>query len=193
MSEVSERKRLLYADYLLAEREAEAQQEAKHEYLRGEVWAMAGGSPEHGRLAMRVAAILTRLLEGKPCELFSSDVRVRIEATDLATYPDLSVVCEGIEAAGDDPSAVANPMLLVEVLSDSTEAYDRGEKWAHYQRLESLEAYLLVSQRAPRIELFSRTEDGGWSYAQATAGQRLAIPALGGSVEVDEVYRDPLA
>lgn len=179
--------RVAYADYLARESDATV----KREYLRGEVWAMAGGTPEHARLAARMISALSRLLHDRPCEVFSSDVRVRIEATDLATYPDATVVCDRIERAGDDGDAITNPMLLVEVLSDSTEAYDRGEKWAHYQHIASLQAYLLVSQHGSRIEAFQRTADG-WRYAEARAGQELTLECLGGAIDVDALYRSAL-
>ena len=107
---------------------------------------MAGGTPEHGRLAAALAGELRGKLRGRPCAVFSSDVRIRIAATDRTTYPDLSVVCGKRETAADDPDALVNPIVIVEVLSDSTEADDRGAKFAHYRRLESLREYVLVSQ-----------------------------------------------
>lgn len=116
--------RMAYAAY----RDGEVDAQVKHEYLRGEVFAMTGGTPQHSALAARITAILSRELVGRPCRVFSSDLRVRIEATDLATYPDVSVVCNGLETAADDDLAIVNPILLVEVLSDSTEAYDRGQE-----------------------------------------------------------------
>src|SRR5690606_18254945 len=119
----------------------------------------AGSTLEHARLASRVAYLLGRELEGRPCEVFSSDARVRIEATDLDTYPDLSVVCGKPQSADADAHALINPILLVEVLSDSTEAYDRGQKAAHYRRIPSLRAYLMVAQHEPRLELQLRQDD----------------------------------
>ena len=141
-----------YPEYLAAERGAKT----RHEYLSGTSWAMAGGTPEHGRLAAALAGELRGKLRGRPCAVFSSDVRIRIAATDRTTYPDLSVVCGKRETAADDPDALVNPIVIVEVLSDSTEADDRGAKFAHYRRLESLREYVLVSQHERRIEVFRR-------------------------------------
>lgn len=180
---------MTYAEY----REGELTAEIKHEYLRGEVFAMTGGTPQHSALAARITALLTRELGGRACRVFSSDLRVRIEATDLATYPDVSVVCDKLETAADDDHAIVNPILLVEVLSDSTEAYDRGQKAAHYRRIPSLRAYLFVSQHEPHLELFVRRDDGTWSLLEAEADQRLFVEPLEIELSVTEVYEDPLA
>lgn len=189
MSATVEPRRVTYAEYRDGERAAEV----KHEYLRGEIFAMTGGTPQHSALAARITALLTRELAGRPCRVFNSDLRVRIEATDLATYPDVSVVCDRLQTARDDDLAIINPSLLVEVLSDSTEAYDRGQKAAHYRRIPSLRAYLLVSQHEPRLELQTRRDDGTWILREADAGQTLLIEPLGVTLAVDEVYEDPLA
>jgi Uma2 family endonuclease len=181
--------RITYAEYL----EAEQASTIKHEFLRGEVYAMAGGSPEHAALA---AAIITELgiaLRGQPCRVFSSDLRVRVDATDLSTYPDITVICGTLVRSELDPQAAINPILIVEVLSDSTEAYDRGEKFAHYRRLPSLREYLLVSQREPRLESYRRTATGEWMLSEAGAGQTLILASLDAvQLSTDLVYRDPL-
>ncbi len=176
--------RMTYEEYCALERSGGD----KHEYSCGEVFAMAGGSFEHGRLAARVIHLLSRELEGRPCQVFTSDVRVRIEATDLDTYPDASVVCTEPQASERDAHALLNPVLVVEVLSDSTEAYDRGEKAAHYRRCPSIRGYLLVTQHQPRLELQVRGARG-WKLLEAGPGERLAIEPLGIELSVDEVYR----
>ncbi len=176
------------AEYVAAELEATV----KHEYLRGEVFAMVGGTIEHGRLGARVIHLLSRELAGQPCSVLSSDVWVRVEATDLTTYPDASVVCGEVQTLPDDPHAVVNPAAVVEVLSDSTEAYDRGQKASHYRRIPTLRAYLLVSQRERRLELQVRRADGGWSLHEAGPGQRLTFEPLGVALAVDEVYGESL-
>lgn len=180
--------RMRYEDYLATERSAAV----KHEYLRGHVWAMAGGTVEHGRLAAALIAALSVALRGRPCVVLSSDVRIRIQATDRSTYPDLSVVRGKRESASDDPDGIVNPTVVVEVLSDSTEADDRGEKFAHYRTLTSLQEYVLVAQRAQRIEVFRR---GGnqWAYLEAGPGGAIALESIGATLAVDEIYRDPLA
>ncbi|HEY1692704.1 MAG TPA: Uma2 family endonuclease [Polyangiaceae bacterium] len=126
---VPAQKRMTYAEYLVFE---EASLE-KHEFLDGEVYAMAGGTLEHGALAMAFGAALMKALGDRPCRVFSSDVRVHIRATGLTTYPDLSVACGRAEVDAEDPDALVNPVLLVEVLSDSTEAYDRAGRWELFE------------------------------------------------------------
>ncbi len=181
-------KKMSYAEYLTFERKADV----RHEYLRGDVWAMAGGTPRHAQLAAAVSTQLANALRGRPCSVFSSDLRVRIPATDLSTYPDVTVVCDRLDAAEDDDQAAVNPTLLVEVLSDSTEAYDRGDKAAHYRRIPSLKAYLLVSQNKPRLELFTRS-GGRWQLSEAGPGEQLVVEPLKVTLDVDDVYANPLA
>lgn len=177
-----------YAEYLELERQAET----KHEYVNGEVYAMAGGSPEHSRLAMRFAAQLMRALDDGPCEVFNSDLRIRNLETGRSTYPDVTVVCDRLESAPDDAQAVTNPALIVEVLSESTESQDRGDKWRHYQRIASLQTYVLVSQHEPLVEVFRRTGDA-WRYESAGPGQSLVLDERGTAVDVDALYRSRLS
>lgn len=179
-----------YADYLAAE----AASDIRHEYLRGGVYAMAGGTPTHARLAMATGVALSNALAGRPCSMFGSDLRVRIPATDLSTYPDITVVCGTLEHADIDPDAATNPILIVEVLSDSTEAYDRGQKFAHYRQLPSLREYVLVSQHEARLEAYYKNADGAWVLDEAGPGQVLMLRSLAGvRLDVDSIYRDPLA
>ena len=180
---------MTYADYLAFEE----QSDGKHEFLDGEVVAMAGGTPEHGALAMAMGAELRSALGDRPCRVFSSDVRIRIQVTGLTTYPDVSVVCAKLERDAEDSHAIVNPVLVVEVLSDSTEAYDRGEKAAHYRHIPSLREYVLVSQRHRRIEVFRRNEAGRWELFEFEGGTQCELASVGCSVNVDAVYRDPLA
>jgi Uma2 family endonuclease len=180
--------RMTYAEYLAAEAVADV----RHEYLGGEVWAMAGGSIEHGALAMAVAREIGQALRDKPCRVFSSDVRLRIPETDLATYPDLSVVCGELRTAPDDSDAITNPILILEVLSDSTEAYDRGAKWAHYRRIASLRDYVLISQAEPLVEVYRRTKDGRFELFEARAGETIELASIGARLDVSAVYANPL-
>jgi Uma2 family endonuclease len=179
---------MTYAEYLAAE----ARAEVRHEYLNGDVWEMAGGTIEHGALASAVAGELRAVLRDKPCRTFSSDVRIRVLETGLTTYPDLSVVCGQLETAKDDEDAITNPLVLVEVLSDSTEAYDRGAKAAHYRRIPSLREYVLVAQAEARIEVHRRAEGGRWELLEARAGETIPLDSLGVSLEVTAVYANPL-
>jgi Uma2 family endonuclease len=182
-------KRMTYAEYLAFE---EASVE-KHEFLDGEVFAMAGGTLEHSALAMAFGAALVKALGDRPCRVFSSDLRVRIRATGLTTYPDVSVACGKAEVDAEDPHALVNPVLVVEVLSDATEAYDRGEKAAHYRHIESLKEYVLVSQHHPRVEVYRRNEAGRWELYEYERGAGCELVSVGVGVSVDDVYRDPLA
>ena len=182
-------KRMTYAEYCAFERDASV----KHEYLRGEVFAMTGGTLEHARIISRLNYLLNRELAERPCRVFSSDARIRVEATDLDTYPDVSVVCGEPQTAAESELALVNPTLIVEVLSDSTEAYDRGQKASHYRQIPALKAYLLVAQREHRLELQTRQADGTWSLLEVGAGEVLRIEALRVELSVDEVYQLPPA
>lgn len=183
MGDAAETLELTYAQYL----SLEAETGGRHEWLGGRVYAMAGGSPEHALLASAVGAELHRLARARGCRVASSDLKVRVLATGLATYADVTVLCGALERDPADPNAVTNPTVLVEVLSDGTELYDRGEKFLHYQRVPSLRHYLLVSQREPRVELYSREGDR-WVYLQVGAGESVELAALGGALSVDAVY-----
>lgn len=173
-----------YDEYVARERG----RDIKHEYLDGVERAMGGGSIEHGRLAARITALLGRALEERPCEIFSSDVRIRVEATNRSLYPDLSVVCGPVQHARDDEQAIANPVLVVEVLSDSTEAYDRGEKFRQYKRLPTFREYLLVSQAEPLIEVFRRDGDA-WAVTEHGPGTTVQLESVGAQIAVDAVFR----
>lgn len=177
-----------YAEYLVRE----AASPEKHEYLRGRAWAMAGGTIEHARLQVAIASELRAALAGRPCVVLGSDARVRIDATDRTTYPDASVVCGPRQHSPVDPHALTNPVVLVEVLSKETERDDRGEKFAHYRHLASLEEYVLVSQEERRIEVFRRSAEG-WVLSEATAGQTIRLRALDLTLDVDAIYFDPAA
>jgi Uma2 family endonuclease len=126
-----------FRDYV----EVEERGSLKHEFLEGRVWAMAGGSARHAALTARIISALTVQLRDRRCEVFTSDLRVRIVETGLATYPDASVVCGKLELDPEDPKGhtVTNPVLVVEILSPSTQDYDRGEKREHFQRIASLQ------------------------------------------------------
>jgi Uma2 family endonuclease len=180
---------LTYAEYLVAEQASAT----KHEYLRGEVFDMAGGTPQHSALAASMTIALGNALRGRPCRVFNSDLRIRIPETDFASYPDIAVVCTRLQPDLDDPNAIVNPTLVVEVLSDSTEAYDRGQKFAHYRRLPSLQEYVLVSQHEARIEVYRRNEAGRWELYESRSGEQVELASVGCKIDLDEIYRDPLA
>lgn len=161
----------------------------KHEYLDGAIHAMAGGSPEHGAITMRIGAALIAQLRGRGCTVYSSDVRVRVRAIGLSTYPDLSVGCGEREVDALDPPALVDPVLLVEVLGPSTEAYDRGEKLRHYQRIPSLREVLLVAHDRHEIEIQRRSGDG-WERDVIGPGEVAELTSIGCRLEVDALYGD---
>jgi Uma2 family endonuclease len=158
MSAIVKPKWLSYAEYLERERVAVT----KNEYYAGEIFAMAGGSRRHNTITGNIFAALYTKLTHASCRPFLSDQRIRISQLDLGTYPDLSVVCGELEGDMVDPEAITNPCVLVEVLSPSTESYDRGKKFDFYRQFDSLEEYVLVSQQEPIVERFKRQPNGDW-------------------------------
>lgn len=180
---------MTYAEYLAAE----AVSDVRHEYLNGEVWVMAGGTPEHAALASAINRELGVALRGKPCRVYSSDLRIRIQDTGLSTYPDVAVVCGQLATAADDEDAAVNPVLLVEILSPTTEGYDRGAKAAHYRRIPALREYVLVAQSEPRIEVHRRTEGGRWELLEARPGESIELASLGVHLDVAAIYENPLS
>jgi Uma2 family endonuclease len=185
------RQQFTFADYVRLEERSKV----KHEFLDGLVWAMAGGSPEHAGIAATVVALLAERIRGKPCRAFTSDLRVRVVATGLGTYPDVTVVCGALIRDPADPTGhtVVNPRVIVEVLSPSTEDYDRGEKLGHYKLVESLQEVILVAHDRREIELVRREADGTWSRHIFTQGETAPISSLECDLAVSDVYLDPLA
>jgi Uma2 family endonuclease len=177
-----------YAEYLERERSTGL----KHEFLEGQVFAMSGGTPEHARLIAAVTMALGRIVDPGRCRVFTSELKVRVLATGLYTYPDVAVVCGEVERDAQDPNAITNPTVLVEVLSPSTEAYDRGEKWAHYRRVQSLRAYILVAQLPARLEVFERSAEGDFVHRVSDGSEHLDLACLAGSIEVDALYAGAL-
>jgi len=160
----------------------------KHEYLEGQIYAMAGGTPEHSAMIGALAARLAEGLRGGPCRLHSSDLRVRVRATGLTTYPDLTVVCGAWERDTDDPNTITNPALVVEVLSPSTERYDRTEKLTHYQRIPSLRACILLAHDRREMEVHARPVGGEpWVRSSYGPGQRVELAGLA-ALDVDGIY-----
>jgi Uma2 family endonuclease len=183
MSLPAPRHRYTFAEYL----ELEEIARVRHEYYAGEIYAMAGGTPEHAAMAAAITALLGQQLAATACRVYSSDLRVRVAATGLATYPDVTVICGPSERDPESPTHVVNPKLVVEVLSDSTADYDRSEKLQHYQQIPSLAAVMLVDHKLPCIDLWTRGSTG-WSSARFGAGQVVAIDSVGCMLPVDAVY-----
>lgn len=158
----------------------------KLEFCDGEIYAMAGGTPAHAELSASLIRLLGNALD-RQCRVYSSDLKVRIEATDLSTFPDVTVVCGERLVSAIDRNAVINPTLLVEVTSSSTEDYDRGEKLNHYRQCPSVRAVLFVSHSRPQVTVLERTVDG-WEQHERRASEqiRLASPEL--ALAVDDIY-----
>lgn len=169
--------------------ERERQAEGKSEYFSGEIFAMAGASREHNLIAGNASGELRARLKGRPCETYPSDMRVRVNATGLCTYPDVTVVCgepEFLDRSGD---VLLNPRVIVEVLSESTEAYDRGEKFAHYRRVESLQDYLLIAQEKASVEHYARQPGDQWLLTVYTElSDSLILPSLDCRLPLSELY-----
>ncbi len=161
----------------------------KHEFLDGAIYAMAGGTVRHGILAARASSALVAQLEGRPCEPLGSDVRIRVQATGLGTYPDVSVVCGPPQRDPADPDTVVNPTVLVEVLSDSTEDYDRSVKRDHYLQIPTLREYVLVSQHEPRVEVWRRGEGAQWDCGTYEGDARVELTSLGCVLDLGRPYR----
>jgi Uma2 family endonuclease len=182
----SERKTLLSPkEYLAAERRSEV----RHEYFAGEVFAMVGASRRHNIIAANVIRVLGNQLLERPCNVYPSDMRVKVSATGKYTYPDVSVAC--LEEQFDDAEndTLLNPLVVIEVLSESTEAYDRGKKFEHYQLIPSLTDYLLISQEPYRVEQYVRRGDREWIYSEyRTATDVLHIAVIGCELALKDIY-----
>lgn len=175
--------RYSFAEYLAVEEVARV----KHEYLGGEIYAMAGGTPEHAALAAAVTTALGQQLGAGPCRVYSSDLRVRILPTGLATYPDVTVVCGPTESDPQSSTHVVNPRAVFEVLSDGTEEYDRGEKLDHYKRAPSLMAVVLISHRERRIDVWAR-DANAWDVETFRTGQVAQLASPQCVLDVDAIY-----
>lgn len=161
-------------------------QPERHEYYRGEVFLMAGGSPRHNAISAAIIRDLGVAARGSACRVLTSDQRIVARPGEHYVYADASLVCGPFELAEGTTDVLANPRAIFEVLSRSTEAYDRGDKWAAYRRLPSLSEYLLVSQAVPRIEHFQR-QAKGWRYEVLEAGGRITL-GEGFELEIDAIY-----
>ena len=178
--------RYTYSDYVALEESSST----KHEYLAGEIYAMAGGSEEHSALAAEVLRALGNAVGDRTRRVHTSDLRVYVEATGMATFPDGSMICGQLEQHPPSPRATAlNPTLLLEVTIDSSEEYDTTTKLESYQTIPSLRDYLIVSHRERRLTLHSRDAEGKWVARVAISGGKIALSSLSAELFVDEIYR----
>jgi Uma2 family endonuclease len=169
--------------------EGELQSDIRHEYLAGQVYAMAGAGEKHNRISLNIAFHLRAAARGKPCGVFISDMKVRVEQNDAFYYPDVIVACDPQDT---ESLYKRSPCLIIEVLSPSTEAIDRREKFFAYRSLPSLRHYLLVSQDQRRVEWHSRGEDSGWLFAllENTGIIEISCEGLQAIFSLDDIYED---
>ncbi len=180
-----DRLRMSEADYLRFDLE---HADGKHEYVNGEVIAMAGAHPAHTFLTSQLVIALGTRLRGRPCSVHASDLRVKVSETGMYAYPDLVVICGTPRFAPTNPPTLLNPKLVVEVLSPSTSEYDRGAKFAHYQRLSEVQEYLLVGCPDRRVEHYRRLATGQWLLTVVEGEGVLELPTFELSVPLDELY-----
>jgi Uma2 family endonuclease len=184
MGEAALRTKVSEQDYLAFERASEE----RHEYADGETFAMSGGTWEHSLIGSNINRELSNALLERRCTAHGADMRIHIPSTGRYTYADVLVVCDEPAFADEVRDTLVNPVVIVEVLSDSTEKYDRGDKFEQYQTIASLRDYVLVSQKKVRIEHFRKQADGTWVLRVAGSGDRVVLESIGAELAVDRAY-----
>jgi len=182
-----EKRRLSIEEYFEMERDSDE----RHEYQDGQILAMAGGSPEQSFIIANIVGEVRTALKGKPCRVAESNLRIRVPHRPHCVYPDASIICGPLQFDPQDDrrQTITNPRVIIEVLSPSTEAYDRGDKFTQYREIESFEEYILISQDRPNVESFLRQPDGAWSILNFTGMETTAkIRSLGIEVPMTEIY-----
>lgn len=178
--------RYTYADYVALE----GMSPTKHEFLDGEIYAMAGGSEEHSALAAEVLRVLGNAVINQPCRVHTSDLRIFVAAMGLATFPDGAVIYGPLDQHAASPVATAlNPTVLLEVTSDSSEEYDTIDKLGFYRTIPTLRAYVIVSHRQRRVTVHTRGADGTWVTQVAVSGGTAPVACVGAELAVDQIYR----
>jgi Uma2 family endonuclease len=160
----------------------------KHEYIQGEIYAMAGASDAHVTVAGNLFALLRNHIRGSGCRVYMSDMKARIESKNIYYYPDVMVTCDERDRAFQ--SFKKYPFLIIEVLSDGTEGFDRGDKFADYQELETLQEYVLISQKRQRVECFRRNAEGLWVLQSYTQGSEVYLASVDFRASMDAIYED---
>jgi Uma2 family endonuclease len=179
-------KRITPQEYLIRERQASI----KSEFYQGEIFAMGGGSANHSLIAANFVGEARNSLKGRPCAVFNSDLRVQVQSTGLYTYPDATIVCGELLFDDDHRDTLLNPTVIVEVLSDSTEKYDRGKKSNHYRQIASLKELILIAQDRSHVERFTRQANGDWLFhEQKELTADFELKSLGISIAISELYR----
>ena len=171
-----------YEEYLAWE----STQEVRHEYFNGEVIAMAGGTRNHNRISGNCFKLLDDTLADRKCEVYIADVKVQVKPSKKYFYPDVVVTCDERDT---EPQLVLFPCLIIEVLSPSTEAYDRGFKFSQYRKLESLQEYILVQVERPIVEVFQRDQEGKWLFSEYDLCDRIFLKSINIEISVSDLYR----
>lgn len=175
---------ITYAEYLAAEELSDV----RHEFYQGNVLAMAGGTGAHARLKTNLTGAVHAALRGRPCHASDTDQRIRITATDLSTYPDLSVVCGPRIPDEIDRHAMTNPTVLCEVLSKATAGYDRGEKFDNYAHIATLQQYVLVDSERVHVDVYTRLDDGTWARRGHGPGDAVRLASIGVDLILNDLY-----
>ena len=174
-------------EYLAMERVSEI----KHEFYDGDIFDMTGGTPAHSLIASNIIREAGNALKSRPCVVFNSDLRVKVNPSGLFTYPDVTIVCGQQQFDDDQRDTLVNPTVIVEVLSKSTAIYDRGAKSKQFRKIESLQALILVEQDSPVVEVYRRQPEGNWLLTEATdLSESIEIQPLGISIPLNEIYRN---
>jgi Uma2 family endonuclease len=178
--------RKLYTEeeYLALEREAEF----KSEYYAGEIFAMSGARAAHIQIAINISGELYIKFKKRPCKVFNSDMRVRVRPSGLYTYPDISAVCGNIEFLDETKDTLVNPNLIIEILSDSTEKYDRGQKFELYRQLPTLQEYILISTRHRKVEIYKRKPNQKWELTESVDGEPIIFESIDVQLTLDDIY-----
>ncbi len=161
----------------------------RREYIRGEVYAMSASTPAHNMITLNLATVLRKQIRGTKCHAFVQDIKLRIDAVDVYYYPDLTVTCDPRDSPLTD-SLIRYPCLIVEVLSDVTEAFDRGDKFADYRQIATLKEYLIISQTRPSVECFRRNERGRWELYSYQAEDQIQLISLNLLIDMKTLYDD---
>ena len=173
--------------YLAMERASET----KHEYFKGEVFAMSGASWEHNIIAKNISTIILPFLKGKPCDMFGSDLRIHIPENTLYTYPDFSIICGKPETTDAEKDTITKPSVIIEILSKSTKDYDRGSKFMLYRSIKTLKEYITIDSLSVSIEIYTRQEDNKWILSEfKQLSDSFVISAIGLTLLLKDVYED---
>ena len=181
-----EKRRMAPKEYLEFDRASDI----KHEYFNGQIFAMTGAKKNHNLINTSLTANLVNRIGNSTCRVFSNDMRVKIESESGYAYPDIAVACGNLEFEDDQLDTLTNPIVIMEILSDATEAYDRGDKFAYYRAIPTLQEYILVSQNKCRVEQFIRKEGGMWGmFHYENRGQIIKIESIDCAVPLSDIYQ----